>query len=309
MDPSIKPSTAASLRKYIDDATVGDNPTLPGVIMHVIDSQSNTLFSHTSRPHTLETTFQIHSVTKIIATIAFMQLVERGIVSLDDASIVEKVLPELASKKVVTGSTEKEGKKLWTFEERKTPITPRMLMNHTNGTGCSFFNVETLELLGEDRDKSHEGNEFWDAIRRVPLLWQPGTKTNYGQGLDWLGVLVERLTNRAFGDVLREGIFEKMGIKNTGYGGQFYGDMATSEDEDYWPTSFRTEGGLVPMEANVQEKRTSEDTWPKGKNNNKHVHTASFGLVSCVADLVRIASILLPQNAGVVSAFSTSPLA
>ncbi|KAF1959125.1 beta-lactamase/transpeptidase-like protein [Byssothecium circinans] len=149
--------TKDDLNTYISSFTSGDKPKLPGAIVHIVDAKNNVLFSHASgggsQTLSTDTLFVILSVTKIIGAIAFMQLVDRGVVSLDDAEVIKKLVPELASKKVLTGSRVKEdgsGETEWVFEDMKTDITPRMLMSHCWGGGHSFFNKFLYSYLMRD---------------------------------------------------------------------------------------------------------------------------------------------------------------
>ena len=50
---------------------------------------------------TLDTIFWIASCTKLITSIAFMQIVEQGKLALNDAKLVEKIVPELKDVKVI----------------------------------------------------------------------------------------------------------------------------------------------------------------------------------------------------------------
>jgi methyl acetate hydrolase len=305
MAPTISSETASSLRTYIDTHTTGDKPLLPGAIVHFVNANNETLFSHASSttsatPASATTLFKVHSLTKIIGAIAFFQLVDRGLVSLDDADTIEKLLPELASKKVLTGYTETEnGEKNFHFEDRTAQITPRMLMNHTYGGGHTYFNPLLNTYLASFPDKSweerNEGSDFYQTLLDSPLLWQPGTKTNYAQGFDWLAVFMERLLKKSLADILRESIFEPLGLTETGYEGQ-YGSTLASSGTKFWPRSLKTENGFTPIDPLVQEPVEREDAYPKGTHHNYPLGT---GLVSTAKDLSRILALLLPQNAGV----------
>ncbi|KAF2468054.1 uncharacterized protein BDR25DRAFT_373623 [Lindgomyces ingoldianus] len=102
MAPPISPSLAASLQAFINNATAGDKSALPGAIPHIVDKTNKTLFHHAaggSVPLNENTIFMFHSLSKIIGAIAFTQLVEAIITTLDDVSITSALLPELAAKK------------------------------------------------------------------------------------------------------------------------------------------------------------------------------------------------------------------
>lgn len=281
-------SIAESLRKRIDEVTGGANAIFPGVVLHVVDKNNTPIFSHASHPHNPETLFAIFSVTKILCTIAFMQLVDLGKVSLDDASVIEDVLPQLCAQKVLVGPNSP-------LEDRKTRITPRMLLNHTNGTGHSLFDKALADFL--DRP-SNEITDPYTTIVQSPLLWQPGTCANYGQGFDWMGVLVERLTEQRFSDVLRYGIFEKMGLRRSGYLGYLEGDMAAFAEQDYWPPTIRKENAFRALDSLPRPESNAEHA-PLGAG--RHVQTGSIGVISCAADLGHLLTVLLPQNSGLAS--------
>jgi hypothetical protein len=144
MAPSISSEVATTLRTYIDNATKGSSPTIPGAVVHIVDSQNNVLFSHRSNHSTtpeVKPVSVIHSLTKIVGAIAYLQLVEHNLTSLDDPNIITTHLPELAAKKVLTGyTTDPDGTKIWQLENRVGDITPRMLMNHTYGGGHTYMN-------------------------------------------------------------------------------------------------------------------------------------------------------------------------
>lgn len=306
MAPILNPSTVDSLRAHIDAATTGSKPALPNVVLQILSQDGKTLFSHATSKLSPTTLFPIHSCSKIIGAIAFMQLVDEGLVDLDDASVIQKHLPELAAAKVLAGSkTGTDSKKEYVFEEQSgnNYITPRMLLNHSNGTGMSFFNTELREYLDEGWDARNEGSDYYATLLASPLLWQPGTKTNYGQGLDWISVLIERLTNRPLEDVLREKIFNVVGASTSGFRGEMGGSVVQGEGVDFWPQSMNMGEGFVDIPGFAEKKVEREDAWPKGKH---HCQTVATGLISSAADLARLFSILLPQNAGVVSDYAAS---
>lgn len=86
---------------------------------------------------TLDTVFWIASCTKLITSIACMQLVEQGKLALDDAKLVEKIAPELKDVKVIDNGklVAKEG-----------GVTLRMLLTHTAGFGYSFFDARLRDF-------------------------------------------------------------------------------------------------------------------------------------------------------------------
>lgn len=308
----------ADLRAFIDTYTAGDQPKLPGVVTYVLDASSHELFAHASAsssctPQTLsatETIIILHSITKAIGAIAFLQLVERGLVQLDDARIIEEKLPELASKKVLTGFRELEnGEKEWLFEERKGDITPRMLLNHSWGGGHSFFHGLLADWLNRpERGVTHmqcsELNDWWSTIQDTPLMSQPGVEARYSHGANWIAVLHERITGQRFDKYLEENVFRKMGLERIGFHGQYEGEVAArkpgEEQGPFWPPTLPHEGRFVFFPGGATQtwldKEERPDAFPAGKH---HLIPADTGIAASLADIARVMSILASQNGGV----------
>src|SRR5215831_2677772 len=79
-------------------------------------------------PATKDSIFAIASMTKAVTTVAAMQLVEQGKVTLDEP--VSKYLPQLAELEVLEGF-DASGKP--SLRPLKTPVTLRHLVTHTSG--------------------------------------------------------------------------------------------------------------------------------------------------------------------------------
>ncbi|CAO2656880.1 Nn.00g056830.m01.CDS01 [Neocucurbitaria sp. VM-36] len=307
MAPCITPEAATALKDFMDTATTISSlrPTLPGAILHVVDDQNNTLFTHGAgdpNPPTADSIGAIQSLSKLVGAIAYMQLVDRGFATLDDASTIEALLPEFADKKVITGvQVGENGKRIWQLEERNGDITPRMLLSHTYGGGHTYFNAVLLQYL-QDQGIWEEVNEISDAYETLlasPLLYQPGAKTNYGQGLDWIAVLIERITQQDLGSYLERNIFQPLALDSMGFEAAYGGDVTSRPTNigKFWPRKLRTNEGIIELELAepIQVKR--EDAFP----NKGMYHTGMLGsgLVASAADYSRLLTIFLPGNDGV----------
>lgn len=131
---------------------------------------------------TADTVFQIASMTKAITSVAAMQLVERGLLSLD--APLGDLLPELANPQVIDGF-EKDGTVI--LRPAKSGITLRHLLTHTSGLGYEFMNADMLRARGPCGGPA-PGTK---AALISPLLFDPGERWEYGISTDWVGLAVE----------------------------------------------------------------------------------------------------------------------
>ncbi|KAJ5454926.1 Beta-lactamase [Penicillium desertorum] len=204
-----------ALKSKIDLATAKPNG-IPGLACAVVDRNGDLLFEYAAGkrgvgsdvPMTTDTVFWLASCTKMIVSIAALQLAEQGILDLDDAGVVEKLAPELKEVKVLQ---EDAAGKL-TLMEKKQRITMRMLLCHTAGFGYSFSNAKLQKWygpIGQDELSGHA-----DDALSVPLVNQPGSKWEYGVNIDWAGELIMRASGLSLNDYFHKHIFQPLGIKD-----------------------------------------------------------------------------------------------
>jgi CubicO group peptidase (beta-lactamase class C family) len=305
MAPALSPETVTALRNYVDNATIGTSSTIPGVVLHIVDGQANTLFSHDSSKSAQpngQSIGIIQSLTKLVGAIAFLKLVERGITSLDDPDIIPTHLPELAAKRVLTGyTTDANGKKIWNLEDRDGDITPRMLLNHMYGGGHTYMDQLLFEYFQDQSDidwtTTNEAADTYGTLLASPLLYQPGTKTSYGQGLDWIAILIERLTKQRLSDYLQSHIFDPLGLRTMGFEPGFGGTslLDPSNAGKFWPRVLRTGDEYLTLDPKIPETITHPDAYPKG---SYHTGRLGTGLISSAEDYTHLLTIFLPANAG-----------
>jgi len=305
--PTFTSETTTTLTKYINDATKPDpnKDILPAALVHIVDAQNNVLFSHgasAEKSPTTESMTIIQSLTKIVGAMAYMQLVERNLATLDDPATITKWLPELAAKKVLIGYTtdDKTGKKEYQFEERKGDITARMLMNHTYGGGHTFFNKLLFDYVQDLGvwETANEAADPYGVLLVSPLLWHPGTKTNYGQGLDWLAVLIERISKQSLHSYLQEHVFDPLGLKEIGLEAAYGGTVISLPQNagKFWPRKLRNGNSFITIDTPEPEIVRKANAFPEG---DYHTGCLGTGLVSSVRDYNHLLSVLLPDNMGV----------
>ena len=164
--------------------------------------------------------FRIASVTKPIVAVAAMALVEDATLRLDDP--VDPFLPELANRRVLR-SLESD---ISDTVPADRPITLRDLLTLTPGYGAIFAMPGTypIQQAMDDAGLSAGPNlpEMTDdeMLRRyadLPLVAQPGTRWLYNNGSDILGILLARATNTSLGELLKQRIFDPLGMEDSGF--------------------------------------------------------------------------------------------
>ena len=156
----------------------------------------------------------MYSATKVITMTAVMQLVERGLIGLEDP--VSKYLPEFAEMEVADHFVLKQWPpQIPTLDDphhpAKTPITLRMLMTMTAGLNYDVGNAGIVKLREETGGKATT-RQMMTAIAKMPLLFEPGTHYSYSLGHDVMAAVIEVVTGQTFGGYLKEHIFDPLGV-------------------------------------------------------------------------------------------------
>jgi len=138
-------------------------------------------------PASDSTVYQSGSVGKQFTAAAIVMLAEQGRLRLDDS--ITKWLPE--------------GKRVW------DGITVRHLLTHTSG--IAEYTDSTFDYR---RDYTEDDLVRFAASR--PLDFRPGDRWSYSNtGYLLLGVVIHKVTERFYGDVLHDLIFTPVGMRRT----------------------------------------------------------------------------------------------
>ena len=154
----------------------------------------------------VDSIFAIASMTKAITTTAALQLVERGKLTLDEPA--SKHLPELGKLSVLEGFDSAGKPKL---RPAVKPVTLRNLMTHTSGFAYDTWDADILKYTSQSGGAIPPGT----VAPLVPLAFEPGTRWQYGYGLDWTGRLVETVSGLTLEQYFQTNIFQPLGMKDT----------------------------------------------------------------------------------------------
>ena len=209
-----------SLRRHVDSGR------LPGLVAlvsrHGVEHAEaiGTLAFDRNAPMRRDTIFRLASVTKPITAVAAMILVEECRLRLDDP--VDEFLPELANRKVLrTIDSELDD----TVPARR-PITLRDLLTFRSGYGEVAFLSPTCPLqkaLAQARLPLSAWmfpgtpDEYMRCLASLPLASQPGERWLYHMSAEILGVLVARVAGMPLSVLMRERIFDPLGMNDTGF--------------------------------------------------------------------------------------------
>lgn len=197
--------------------TVGRHGGAPGVVAMVTDRNANRYegaagvreLGHDT-PMTTDSVFAIFSTTKALTGTLVMQLIEEGRLALADEA--GRYVPEIDELQVLDGFDAAGQPRLRAPRRR---ITVGDLMLHTSGLCYEFFSADDLKYRGA-RNIPTVVSATFDSIRTV-LLHEPGAAWTYGVNIDWLGRIVEHLRGNRLGEVMRERLFEPLGMQEIGF--------------------------------------------------------------------------------------------
>ena len=147
----------------------------------------------------LDAIFDIASMTKPLTAVAALLLFEAGRITLDEP--VAERLPEFKERMAPTDA----GK----LAPAEREMTVRHLFTHTSGVRDPRSRAETYAFPTMDA--------YMKDFARLPLQAQPGAKWIYGDSLDVLGYLVERVSKQRLDRFLQQRVLDPLGMTDTHY--------------------------------------------------------------------------------------------
>jgi CubicO group peptidase (beta-lactamase class C family) len=165
-------------------------------------------------PMTPQSIFRIASQTKAIVSVACLQLVEKGLIQLDDP--IQNYFPVFKDQKVATGTPEQ-----MVLVPLQRPITIRDLLTHQSGISASDEYPKYASLFKKySLDKSLSNNfeslsSEVDQIAQMPLMHHPGERFSYGLSTNVIGALIEKVSGLSLEAYLKKNVFDPLQMKDT----------------------------------------------------------------------------------------------
>jgi CubicO group peptidase (beta-lactamase class C family) len=197
-DPAGAAVIDRGLQRYVDADRV---PGLVALVMQdgkvVYEKAFGWADKESGRRMTTDAIFRIASQTKALTSVAVMQLVEEGLLTLDTRAAT--LIPSFAKTTVAVAA---ENGAVTSVPARR-PITVRDLLTHTAGisygTGRSVAEAYAAKGLGPaagfgwyTADKNEAVCDTMERLGTLPFAAQPGEAWVYGYNTDVLGCLVEK---------------------------------------------------------------------------------------------------------------------
>ena len=222
----------------------------------------------------------IQSMTKPIMSVAIMQLIEKGLLSLDD--LAQDYLPELKNLRVIKDvSTGIDGPTV----AAKQPISIRHLLTHTaglsHGLGESLFDKQLFQLMYNDLFDPAVYEKLEEPVAKLleaPLIGQPGEQWYYSAAPDILALILQKITQQPIDVYLKENIFLPLAMTETDY------NVARENLQRVMQVHLKTEeGDLVnsPVQAST---------------NGNTVYGGTYGLFSSTEDYLHFCEMILNKG-------------
>ncbi|MDB2673217.1 beta-lactamase family protein [Flavobacteriaceae bacterium] len=243
-------SSPEKIDAIVDEFVV--NEGFPLLYVRLENEEGKVIYEHDAVNRTFlpeekidgDTWFRIWSMSKIITISILLDLVEDGLVRLDDP--IEKYIPEFKDLKVAVANN---GQSIATYAreyfknssgfsgdyvnnvaiseatcpirvvDNENTITVLDLINHQAGFYYATTPFKCLnELLAEEDFNAMTTNqEIINAMAKMPLVMHAGTEDFYGTNTTVLGFVAERATGKSLNELLNERIKIPLGIKGLRY--------------------------------------------------------------------------------------------
>ncbi len=172
------------------------------------------------------------SLTKPVAAVAAMMLVDEGKLNLDDP--VSKYIPEFGGPRQVrvlkpgsppapftpmpgpVAPSKEWGEPQYVLVPAERPITVRMLLTHTSG--IQIFGVDNPDFPRPERGDTLATRV--PKLAKAALEFQPGSRWAYsnGHGIDVVARVVEVASGMSFRQFLQQRLFGPLGMNDTDFG-------------------------------------------------------------------------------------------
>ncbi len=270
------------MQRYVDGGKLAGAQTVIARSGKIAYSKSIGLRDIASAsPWTDDTLARFYSMSKPVTSVALMMLYERGLFHLDDP--VDEFIPAFREMQVLRPDAKSIGDTM----PAATRMTVHHLLTHMSGMTYSF----NLGMLGElyETEKMDFGPRRGTLesevarLAKMPLLFNPGARWNYGVSTDVVGRLVELISGQDLRSFLHEHIFDPLNMKDTDFG-------VPAEKLDRYAAAYMSDdaGGLKLLDP-VEKSAFARE--------RVVCYSGGGGLISSAADYLKFAEMIRCRGA------------
>ena len=159
---------------------------------------------------------RIYSMTKPLTSVAFMMLVEEGLVALDDP--VSRFIPDWKGLGVFDGGASPA----FRIRPPQRPMLIVDLLRHTSGLTYGFQSRTNVDAAYRALGLTELGSPIdldglISGLSRLPLEFSPGEAWNYSVSTDVIGYLIGKISGRPFEAFLKERVIDPLRMVDTDF--------------------------------------------------------------------------------------------
>ncbi|WP_299972963.1 serine hydrolase domain-containing protein [uncultured Pseudoteredinibacter sp.] len=155
------------------------------------------------QPMSKDAIFRIYSMSKPITAVAMLQLLDRGLISLNDD--IRKYLPEFEP---------------FEIDGKVYSVNVHQLLSHTAGFGYGggLKNwVDIRYLIANPLSRRNSLDDLVDDLSGIDLKFPPGEKFEYSIASDIQGAIIERVSGLKLDVYFQKYIFQPLTMKDTAF--------------------------------------------------------------------------------------------
>ena len=168
--------------------------------------------------------YNIYSCSKVITCIAALQLLEKGLFSLEDK--LSNYMPEFKEMTIRTDDG---------IKKAKNPILIKHLFEMTAGFSYDCHSNQLKKAIEETNGKCPT-REVMKYLAKEPLIFEPGDRWEYSLCHDVLAAFVEVISGEKFEAYVKKNIFDVIGMNNSTF-------MLPTEEIETIAPQYRFENG------------------------------------------------------------------
>ncbi|THU05267.1 beta-lactamase family protein [Lampropedia puyangensis] len=192
-------------------------------------------------PMQVDSVAWIASMTKALTSTAAVQLIDAGLLSLDTPA--KQWFEPLGQAQVLEGF-DAEGQPI--LRAPRTDITLRHLLTHTAGYGYEFLSSDNLRF--QQATGTPGVISCSNAVFSNPLLFDPGTRWNYGINIEPVGKIIETVTGKRLGEHLQSSLLGPLAMADTAF--RMRPDMQSRLVSIH---QRETDGHLTPLDLQIEQ--------------------------------------------------------